>query len=618
MSISKKELTGLVGKLGLEQGWSFADGYHKDSELRLKCPPDMDTENAQRTLEGKLKNVMGDVIPEQEIPQWAILGTKIASSRYQSVQLKYNDTETLYITIIDGSVKEFVPNKMLPKCMGNKCTYQAIVKEFEHTVAEAKKAGDSSVANDMVASILKNLLASAANAKVVGDKKSIREYLADPFNPSNKPISGFEVSFEPTPELNKAITELMTEQPSIYKKIRGSVAVDFAEVFGAISLAAALSENVNDATIFFPKGSNEPILDYCIAFKGDTSKDGFKISAKTNVGGKATSTALVNKIVGDPTSDTDTGAIESENLMDTMEQVATATDSESEIEAVRKQYPTSDLFTIFLKEIFERDVEGSTTHGSFTYLAKAAYDLLVGDADVYLPSSWKDFVGSFSTNPQTASQWQKVLKIRSALKDSENVKALTTYVQQDHLSGETLKSVNKGSTVKDKNNIKHLQGVELGPTIVEYKKSTGLDLEASIKGALDILGLAKGSKKPPVAKLKKDYGDKAQFVRNAIISYLSKALVEVIDFEYGKEGSTLDGFNREFLAAFGTFGQYYLIEEGERLQPNVPFHFKMKIAAASENEDMSRNRYIFVNDCAMEDIDGRLVMKKLATAMKTI
>lgn len=79
-----------------------------------------------------------------------------------------------------------------------------------------------------------------------------------------------------------------------------SIEIDFAEVFGSVAFANAISQkiekNKEDTLITFPGGSNEALIDYTIVNKF-FGKDGLKVSAKTGEGGSPSSKSMAEAII---------------------------------------------------------------------------------------------------------------------------------------------------------------------------------------------------------------------------------------------------------------------------------------------------------------------------------
>src|SRR5574344_385517 len=226
----------------------------------------------------------------------------------------------VYFTDNSKAIKMFTPNKVLASCLDNWCTVDQILK---------------ALGNDTDKAYLADIVRSATNAQYIGNIDTVKAFIKNPIT-AQTPENG-------TFSFNAG--ELLSKYTALSKPaIANGIYVDFAEVFGAVAFASLLG---NDSKIYFPKASNQPIIDWSVQF-GDESGT-FKVSAKTDGGGKATSTGMVEYIAESAKDTTNTLLINTMNSS-----------------------PKGSALEDFLTSAFQHEVAGKTTHGSFVRMAQAA------------------------------------------------------------------------------------------------------------------------------------------------------------------------------------------------------------------------------------------------------
>lgn len=191
-----------------------------------------------------------------------------ASGTYKSLELDI-DGHSYFITVSTKAKKEFTPIKLLRDLKGS----------FDYNIICEKIHYDK---DEEVEQILQMLAYEATTAKA-NDQTIIKN------NIKYKDSDGFVFSFN-APETVKRLSEI---EPEKYNLIESGLRVDFAEVFGAIGLAASIDKAVGgNIVISYPTAANAKLLDYIISVNGNE----YKISAKTGGGARPSSTCMFEAI----------------------------------------------------------------------------------------------------------------------------------------------------------------------------------------------------------------------------------------------------------------------------------------------------------------------------------
>ena len=216
-------------------------------------------EKVKKLLLNEFENIQfGDYGPHAE-----------ASHTYNSLEFSV-DSDTYYITISTKAKKEFVPVKLLDQLDNVTFDYKDL---YEHLHYEK----DSAIENILKVLAQEATTASSLDQSIV--KNNIEYQESDPFSFNFK-----------APETVKALNALDQNQ---LKLIESGIKVDFAEVFGAVGLAASIDKVVGgNIKIIYPSASNQKLLDYTISVNGNE----YRVSAKTGAGAKPSSTSMFESI----------------------------------------------------------------------------------------------------------------------------------------------------------------------------------------------------------------------------------------------------------------------------------------------------------------------------------
>lgn len=183
---------------------------------------------------------------------------------------------------------------------GKELEYRSIAEEIKKSLLTSKN-GKESKEGGTSKNILPSLIEAQYDATIPQEDQLVVKYLTGMETPTGSAIkSNFTINTPANAEIQKAIAEVEKLHPGVVKKLERSLLVDFAEIYGAVALSAAVNKVTGDKNMYitYPVASNEPLLDYSISnvpTKGTGL--GYRISAKTNMGGKPSTTGVVESIV---------------------------------------------------------------------------------------------------------------------------------------------------------------------------------------------------------------------------------------------------------------------------------------------------------------------------------